>query len=71
MTPQMLHGVVAQRIGHSPPTERDAYIHQGKPRGAEPALVVVIADAQVELPNALLVQRRHRSLYDKQTRRTA
>src|SRR5258707_11321423 len=68
--PRPLRGVVAQYIGKPPPAERDTHIRQRKLCRAEPALVGIIADAQIELPDAVLMQGGHRSLNDKQTRGT-
>src|SRR5258708_20048 len=56
MTPQPLRGAIAQDARKSPPAERDACIGQGKLHRAEPAFEGVIADAQVEITNARLVQ---------------
>jgi hypothetical protein len=54
--PQPLRGVVAQYIRKPPPAKRYTHIRQRKLCRAEPALVGIVADAQVELPDAVLMQ---------------
>src|SRR5271168_2810983 len=70
MAAQPLRGAIAQNIGNSPPAERNAGIRERKLHRTEAALESIIADAQIELAHALLVQRRHRSLDDEPARGT-
>src|ERR1700719_1146618 len=70
MAPQPLRGTVTQHIGNSPPAERNADVCQRKRCSAKPALEGIIADTQIELPNAFRVQGGHRSLDDEPARRT-
>src|ERR1700732_952796 len=65
MTSQPLRGAIAQNVRNSPPAERGTCICQRKRHRAEPALEGIVADAQVELPNAVLVQGGHRSFDDE------
>src|ERR1700752_538362 len=71
MTPHELCGVVAHHIRNAPPPNRNTRIRQRKLDRAEPALVAIIADAEVKLPDAVSMQSSHRSFDDKQTRGAA
>jgi hypothetical protein len=53
-----------------PPAKRHAYIGQRKLRGAESPFVAIVTNAQIELPDAILMQGRHRSLDNEQPWRT-
>src|SRR6266702_6298036 len=59
MAAQALRGMVAQDVRHPAPGQRDADIGQSDRLGAEAALVILIADAEIEAAHALRMQRRH------------
>src|ERR1700743_2879305 len=71
MTPHELCGVVAHDIRNTSPSERDTRIRQRKLDRSEPALVAIITNAEVELPDAVFMQRSHRPFDDEQTRGAA
>src|SRR5947209_8594210 len=70
IAPQPLRQAIAQHEGNAAPAERHADIGKRKLPGAEPALEGIVADAQVELADAILVQRSHGALDDEAARRT-
>src|ERR1700744_3994135 len=69
IAPQALRGTVAQQVGRAAPGQRDADIRERQRLRAKAPLVIIVADAQVEMAHALFVQRRHRPLDAEQARR--
>src|SRR5215469_16701346 len=69
IAPQPLRGAVAQQIRRAAPGQRDTDIGERQASRAEAPLVVVIADAEIEIAHALLMQRRHRAFDAEQARR--
>src|SRR4051794_36752042 len=59
MAAELARGAITQRIRPSAPAQRRGDIDQGKRRHAEPALVGVVADAEIEHSHAILVQSGH------------
>src|ERR1700761_7362950 len=70
MTSHKLCGVVAQDIRNASPSKRDTRVRQRKLDRSEPALVIIISNAEIELPDTVFMQGRHRSFDDEQTRGT-
>jgi hypothetical protein len=52
---QFPHRAGAQQARHAAPRQSDADVRQQDRAGAETPLVIVIADAQIEMPHALAV----------------
>src|ERR1700730_15073582 len=70
IAPQPLRRAIAQQIRRAAPGQRNADIGERQALRAKAPLVIVIADAEVEIAHTLLVQRSHRSLNAEQARRT-
>src|SRR4051794_18979896 len=69
MTAHALRGMVAPCVRYAAPGQRNADIGQRHLLGAQPALVILVADAEIETAYALRMQRLHGAFGHEQPRR--
>src|ERR1700722_1256081 len=66
---ELAHRAIAQFVWNSAPAQRRRDIGQRYRDYAEPALIGIIADAEIESPDAVAVQRGHGAFDDQSARR--